>query len=281
MSHLPTTSRRTLPGIGFFFYAATAIALGVLGLVWGDFATGWQRVQPGVPLRVPLAYLAALVELASGAALCWHRSARAGAAALTALYSVFVLLWVAQVIRAPLVYDGWGNVFEESSLMLAGTIAWLATSPPHPATRARIALVTRLYGFCVVSYAMEHFFYLKGAASFVPQWIPPGQMFWAVTTAICFLMAAAAIFSGILAELAARLLTAEILGFALLCWLPRLFTGPHEHFNWAGNAIGMALAASAWVMADAIHATRSPAAEAIGAPLAGQHPQETSAAQPG
>lgn len=271
------TETRRLPGVGIYIYAVTAISLGAIGLVSGDFATNWQRVQPGVPLRTELAYAAALIELLGGAALLWRKAARAGTATLTALYAVFVLLWLAQVIRAPLVYDGWGNVFEESSLMLAGLVVFLATGPPSPKSRSRIGLVTRLYGICVVSYALDHFFYLKGAASFVPSWIPPGQMFWAVTTAICFLMAAAAIFSGVLAELAVRLLTAEILGFELLCWAPRLFTAPHDHFNWSGNAIGTALAASAWVMADAIQAPRAAAEETGWSPLAKPKPAETAA----
>jgi hypothetical protein len=41
----------------------------------------------------------------------------------------------------------------------------------------------------------------------VPKWIPPGQHFWAVATGVAFLLASAAILSGVLAVLAARLLT--------------------------------------------------------------------------
>jgi hypothetical protein len=73
---------------------------------------------------------------------------------------------------------------------------------------------------------------------------------------VFFFMAAAAILSGILAGLAARLLTAQIVGFELLVWLPKLVAAPHQHFNWAGNAICIAIAGGAWVVADELSATR-------------------------
>ena len=77
-------------------------------------------------------------------------------------------------------------------------------------------------------------------------------MFWAYATTIGFFLAAAAILSGIMAPLASRLLTAEIVGFEILVWIPRLLTGPHDHFNWAGNAICVALAGAPWAVSDSI-----------------------------
>jgi hypothetical protein len=81
-------------------------------------------------------------------------------------------------------------------------------------------------------------------------------MFWAVTTMICFFLAAAAILSGILPGLASRLLAIMIVGFEILLWGPRLFSAPHEHFNWSGNGINLVMAGAAWVVADSINAAR-------------------------
>jgi hypothetical protein len=52
--------------LGIYVYAVGAIVLGLLGLVSGDFATGWQHVGPQVPFRELLAYLTAIIELAAG-----------------------------------------------------------------------------------------------------------------------------------------------------------------------------------------------------------------------
>jgi uncharacterized membrane protein YphA (DoxX/SURF4 family) len=241
---------------GIYLYAMGAIALGVTGLVWSDFATNWQRVTANVPLRLPLAWLTALCELAAGAALLWPRTARAAAAILTLLFAVFVLLWVPPILHAPAIYDSWGNFFEETSLVIAGLVLFASLAPVGSAWAARRTIISRLYGICPISFGLDHIIYLKGVATWVPTWIPPGQMFWAIATTVCFLLAAAAILSGILAGLAARLLTAMIVGFELLIWIPKLLAAPHDHFAWAGNAISITMAGAAWIVADSLN--RSP-----------------------
>jgi uncharacterized membrane protein YphA (DoxX/SURF4 family) len=249
-------TRRVLSNMGQYAYGVAAIALGVVGLVWGDFATNWQRVQANVPHREALAYLTAGCELFSGLAILWRRTARIGAVALTLIYSVFALLWAVQIFASPRVYDVWGNFFEELSLVIGGAVAVTVLAPPGSPGTSKSAPISRLFGICAISFGLDHFFYLRGAASFVPKWIPPGQMFWAVATAVFFLLAAIALLSGILAGLASRLLTAMIVGFEVLVWAPRLFTFSHDHFSWAGNGICLAIAGAAWVVSDSISASQ-------------------------
>jgi uncharacterized membrane protein len=244
--------RRLFTHVGMYVYGATAIALGAIGLVWRDFATNWQRVGPGVPHRELLACLAAVTEVCGGLAIFWRRTAQAGAAILTLLYVIFVALWVPQVIAAPAVYDNWGNVFEELSLVIGGLVLWTALAGPDSAFARSEALISRLYGTCVISFGLAHFIYFSGAASFVPQWIPPGQKFWAATTGTCFLLAACSILTGIQAVLASRLLTTMIVAFEILVWAPRLFTTPHDHFAWSGNGICLVLTGAAWAVSDSI-----------------------------
>jgi uncharacterized membrane protein len=239
-----------------YVYGATAVILGAIGLAWKDFATNWQRVGPDVPHRELLAFIAAFVEVAGGLAIFWPRTARAGAGALTLLYAIFAALWVQQAMAAPLVYDSWGNVFEETSLVIAGLVLWAALAAAGTRWARSEAVISRLYGICAISFGLVHFIYLQGAASYVPKWIPPGQMFWAAATGVCFFLAAISILSGILAGLAARLLTAMIVGFEILIWAPRLWAAPHDHFTWSGNGISLVMAGAAWVVSDSINQQR-------------------------
>jgi uncharacterized membrane protein len=242
--------------LGLWSFGLAAVFLGVVGLAWGDFATNWQRVEPGVPFREVLAYFVAACELLSGLAIFWRRIAQAGAIFLTILYSVFALLWVIQILISPLVYDNWGNFFEELSLVTGGAVAVCLLAPPHSFWARKTALVGRLLGVCAISFGLVHFLNLSAAAAWVPQWIPPGQKFWIAATGTFFWMAAAAILSGVMARLATRLLTIMIFGFEILVWIPNLLAAPHVHFNWAGNVICIAIGAAAWVVSDSLSPLR-------------------------
>jgi uncharacterized membrane protein YphA (DoxX/SURF4 family) len=245
-------NRNPASNLGIYVYAAGAIFLGLLGLASGDFATSWQRVGPDVAFRVPLAYLTAIVELAAGLALLWHRSARAGALTLTVVYSVFALLWVPKILEGKSGFDPTGNFFEEFSIVAGGAVLLACLSPTDSTISQRQSLFTRLYGLCPISFGIVHIVDMPGLAAWVPNWIPPSQIFWCYATTIGFFLAAVAILSGFKAPLASRLLTAEIVGFELLVWIPKLLAGPREHFVWAGNGICIAIAGATWAVSDSI-----------------------------
>lgn len=247
--------------LGRHVYGFAALVFGVITLVWHDF-NGWQQIRAlgNVPHREILVYIAAAVELFGGIAIQWPRTARAGAMALGALYLFFALLWGPFILATPRVYDRWGNFFEQFSLVSGALVVYgtVARSDSERATRAaRIGYIC--FGVCVISFTLEQLFYLSGTASFVPKWIPPGQMFWAIATTVAFALAAIALLSGRSALLASRLLTAMIIAFGLLVWLPAPFADPHKLFNWAGNAQNLAITGAAWIVTDFLSQNRSAA----------------------
>lgn len=252
------TNRRIASKLGIYVFGAAAIALGLIGLWSGDFATTWQRVGPNVPFREPLAYFTALVELAAGLALLWPRTARAGALTITVVYLVFTLVWLPKALVDSLRdFDARGNFFEEFSLLVAGAVLFAALSPAGSPIARRESLFARLYGLSAISFGIVHIYDMPGLLTWIPKWIPPSRMFWAYATTIGFFLAAIAILTGIMAPLASRLITAEIAGFEILVWIPKLLAGPHAHFNWAGNGICIALASAAWVVSDSINDSKA------------------------
>ncbi len=88
-----------------------------------------------------------------------------------------------------------------------------------PETHNQIGRI--LLGICAASVTLEQAFYLDATAKFVPKWIPPTQMFWAVTTTVLFALAAVALLTN-RTLLASRLLTLMVVGFGLLVWVPLL-----------------------------------------------------------
>ncbi|MGB6744139.1 MAG: hypothetical protein WBE38_10785 [Terracidiphilus sp.] len=248
----PMQNRSLASNLGIYAYAAGAIFLGLLGLASGDFAITWQSVGPNVPLREPLAYLTAFIELAAGLALLWRRTARAGALTLTVVYSVFTLLWVPKAFLNLGNFDPIGNVFEEFSLVAAGLVLCAIFTPANSSIARRQPFFVLLFGICPISFGIVHIVDMPGLLGAIPGWLPPTRMFWAYATTLGFFGAAVAILTGIMAPLASRLLTAEILIFEFLFWIPNLSAAPGNHFNWGGNAISIAIAGAAWVVSDSI-----------------------------
>lgn len=245
------TGQRETAGIclGRHIFGLTAIFIAILILLWHEFDV-WQDLG-SLSHRAILIYLAAAVEILGGLTIQSPRTARLGAILLGGISFVFLLFCIPPIVAQPLVYFNWGNFFEvfsqvAAALLIFSTIKQRDSSQPSRA--ARIAYVC--FGLCVVSYTLSQLFYLSLTATFVPRWIPPGRMFWAVITTLAFALAAIALLSGRLALVASRLLTLMLLGFALLVWLPALIAKPHNVGNWTEAAQTVAIAAAAWVVAD-------------------------------
>lgn len=237
---------------GRHVYGAAAIIFGVATIFWHDFQI-WQGIAviEKVPYGAAAVYIAAVAVIAGGLAIQWRGTAQIGAVVLGVVYLLVALSWLPRIGYAPLVYDRWGNFFEEFSIFCGALIVYAALAPSESPTRFRLARIGQLcFGVCVISFMLEQAFYVRATADLVPKWIPPGQMFWAIATTVAFALAAIALLSSRQALLASRLLALMIVLVGLLIWLPALFAHPHSHFTWSENAQNLAIAASAWVLAD-------------------------------
>jgi uncharacterized membrane protein len=237
--------------IGANVFGAAAILLGAVELVFGQFATYWHPVPDDIPALALLAYAGGLVFVAGGLAVQWPRTRAAGAAALVLLYLPFIALWVRRVLGFPGIFGTWLGTAEELATALGAAILFATalgrTREPAPAVRLAFRLA---FGACAIVFGAAHFAYPQATAAIVPEWLPPHQLFWAYLTGACDVAAGLALLSGVLALLAARLLTLMFLVFQLLVWLPRIFAQPGDHIAWAGNGVNLALVGAAWIVAD-------------------------------
>ena len=255
-AHADTAQR--VNNLGRHVFGLAALGFGVIAWTWHDFDE-WQQLRSlwNVPAGPTLVHIAATGQIIGGIALQGRRTAWLGAMLLGIVYACFAARWLPLIIAAPLRYDGWGNMFEQLSLV-SGALIIYASAAGGAGRSPRISKTGYyLFGLCVVSFTLEQWVFLQGTAGFVPKWIPPGQMFWAIATTIALALGAAAILSGYLALLAARLLTLMFVLFGLLIWVPRLLADPDQHINWGGNAQNFAIAAAAWIVTDFLASRRS------------------------
>jgi hypothetical protein len=227
--------------LGRHVFGMATLAIGLITLTWHD-GNDWHQQRY-------IVYAAAAAQIFAGAAIQFRRSAKTAAVVLGAAYLVFTLSCVPQIVAAPQIYNSWGNIFEQFSLVTGAAIAFARLSSAWPReTLNRIGRI--LLGICATSFTLEQAIYLHATANLVPKWLPPSQMSWAVTTTILFALAAVAILTNRMALLATRLLTMMLVSFGLLVWAPLLLADPHNRTNWSESAETFAIAGATWILAD-------------------------------
>src|SRR5262249_15596073 len=159
-------------------YGAGAIALGLVGIAWRDFALQWQPVAASMPGRTALACVFAILLVLAGAAINWLAVADRGAAALVCLYGIVVVLMHGiQLIQHPGSFATWSGVADQLALLAAGVMAFaILTGPEQQRSRT---LAQAAMGVCLLAFGIAHFVYLDFTATMVPAWIPGTQRFWA------------------------------------------------------------------------------------------------------
>jgi uncharacterized membrane protein YphA (DoxX/SURF4 family) len=248
------TAEKSTVALGWRVFGLGVLALGVLGLAWGDFLPG-QPVPKNFPDRTAMAYAAAAFMLVAGAAVEWRRTAAWGAAALTAYYALVVaILMNGRVVLAHSTeYGAYSGVAEQLAIAAAGLIIYAATARIDAALAARLTRLAQLtFGVCALLFGGAHFFYMNMTVPLIPKWLPPTQEFWAYATGVGHIAAGMAILTGVQARLAAILLTAMFASFTPLVHLPMLLADPSSHFIWSENALNLALTGAAWVVAHSL-----------------------------
>lgn len=250
--HVPRPTA-AYPSLGEVLLALCMIGLGVRGLVYGDFAGGWQRIPIAhLPAAGSFALATAVVELLVGLGLLIRRTAALASIAL----AVFVLLW-AVLLKTPAVVvvpsmEGTWLGLTEITVILAGswTLMALRTAAPdmrRPRTGG-VRAARLLFALSLVPIGLAHFFYPAQTIELMPSWLP-WHLGWAYLTGGASLVAAVAVLAGLWARLATALEALMLSVITLVIWLPGLVAAPGNG-TWTPFLMSSAIAAGAWAVAE-------------------------------
>ena len=239
------------------------IGLGILALIYGDFALVWQPVAAWVPGRTAFAYASGLLMLLGGIGLLFRATAAWSVRILFPYLIVWLLLKVPALLVAPGVEGVWLGVAELGVLLAGGwtLFARLAGlregSPLAFATGENGVRIARiLFALSLIPIGLSHLVYAKDTAALVPAWLP-FRMGWAYLTGVGQMACGTGVLFSILPQVAATVEAGMLTIFTLLVWVPAILAAPKTRLPWTAFFISWAIMAAAWVVASNIARKKS------------------------
>jgi uncharacterized membrane protein len=232
--------------------------LGILALVYGDFALVWQPVAPWIPGRTILAYGSGLIMLLGGVGLLLRSTVTWSVRILFPYLIIWLLLKVPALLVAPQMEAVWLG-FGEIAVLMAGGWVLFATlaglregSPLTFATGANdIRLARMLFAVSLIPIGLSHLVYVKQTVELVPAWLPY-RVGWAYLTGAGQIACGLGVLFSILPRVAAWAEAGMISVFTLLVWGPAIVAAPKTRLPWTAFFISWAIASAACVVAQNI-----------------------------
>ena len=236
-------------------FALILIGIGIWGVVQNKFVGIWAPgIQPA-GVRTAMILVCSLFSLGCGAGLLLPRYAPLAMRIFLAFLFVW-LVWCKGValIHAPSEFASWESLGETAIIAAA---AWLLTAVPQSGEKNELlkAISVRgpliLYGLALIAFGVSHLGYVTPTASLVPEWLP-FPVSWVYFTAATYIAAGSALVIGRFSRPAAGLSALQMALFGLMVWLPKLAAGARDPDTLSETAISFALAASGWIVWDAL-----------------------------
>jgi uncharacterized membrane protein len=238
-----------------FLFAIALIGLGILALVYGDFAMVWQPVAPWIPGRTALAYGAGVLMLVCGAGLLMRSMTAWAVRILFPYLIVWALLKVPALVVAPQIEGVWLGFGELAVLLSGGWILFARLSALRCgsalefATGDRGVLIARyLFAVWLIPIGLSHFLYVKETTDLIPAWLP-FRIFWAYLTGAGHIAAGLGVLFSVVPCLAAAAEAGMLTIITLLVWVPAVFAAPRTRMPWTAFWISSVITAAVWVVA--------------------------------
>ena len=239
--------------VGRYFIAGAMVAFGIQHFLWA------QYVRTLVPAWVGNAglwtYFGGLILIAAGIGICWDRTARLAGTFLGV--AIFLWVWMLHVPRAlgtQEVRVEWTSVFQ--ALAFSGGAFLLASALPSPMPRALEVVREAGNGagrhfiaLAMAFFGVEHFYFAGFYTGLVPGWLAYPAL-WVKVGGVALLAASAGILWDGSVRLAATLLGAMLLSWAILVHGPRALGDNVFGGEWTNFFKALMFSGSAFLLAN-------------------------------
>ncbi len=239
-------------------FAAGIIALGILALIYGDFALVWQPVAAWVPGRTALAYCSGLLMIFSGFGLFFRTTEAWSTRILFAYLILWLLLKVPALLVAPQMEAVWLGFGEIAVLLAGGWVMFARMSGLQKGSiwtfateNNGIRLAQLLFAVALIPIGLSHLVYGKQTVDLVPAWLP-FRIGWAYLTGIAQMACGFGVLFSIYPRMAATGEALMLSLFTFLVWGPAVLAAPATRLPWTAFFITWVIAASAWLVASNI-----------------------------
>jgi len=209
------------------------LGLGILGMIYGDFAMVWQPVAAWIPGRAALAYLTGMLECVTAIGLVFRATSRWAVRVLFPGVILWQLLKVPQIVLGGThlgAYLSWG----ETAILLAGGWALFARLADLPAgspfafltTQRGLRMMRIYYGLCIIPIGLSHIVFREATIDLIPMWLPD-RAFFAWLTGIGQIASGLGLIFNVLPRVAAWAEAAQLWIYTLLIWVPAVVFGPN------------------------------------------------------
>ena len=243
-------------------FAVGMIGLGILALIYGDFALVWQPVAPWIPGRTALAYVSGLVMLLGGVGLLLSSTVAWSTRILFPYLIVWLLLKAPALFVAPQMEAVWLGFGEIAVLMTGGWVLFATLSGLRDGSPLKFAtgengihIARILFAVSLIPIGLSHLVYVKQTVELVPAWLPY-RVGWAYLTGAGQIACGLGVLFSIAPRVAATAEAGMISLFTILVWGPAILAAPKTRLPWTAFFISWAIASAAWVVAQNIPAKR-------------------------
>jgi uncharacterized membrane protein len=216
--------REQQPAVSLF--AVGMIGLGILSVIYKDFAYTWQPVPAFHPGRDVLAVAAGLFMIGVSVALLFRSTAAIAARALFPFLVIWLCLKIPALIAAPRVEGVWLGFGEIGMLLAGGWVLFARLSGleesaffRHITGERGIEIARIVFGLAILPVGLAHIVYAEITASLIPAWMP-FRLGLAYLTGIGQIACALGILFSVLPRAAAMIEAGMLALFAFLVWGP-------------------------------------------------------------